>query len=236
MGITHYLAMTAAELRNAPTLPPALGWMGCHFSPYGLGLSNFPQKLPPGSLLILDDITPIHGHDPERISAQLADTVEKLECAGVLLDFQRPGYEESAALAKHLAGTLPCPVAVSERYIQETDAAVFLPPVPCNVPLREYLAPWEGRGIWLEAALEGEVITLTEEGASFSALPRPAPTAEGFAEETLHCHYTIEVMESEVKFTLWRTREDLDALFKEAETLGVTHAVGLYQEFAGLNV
>ena len=58
MAIAPFLAMTAAETRNHSVLPPKIAWMACHFSPYGLGLSNLPQRLPPHALLLLDDITP----------------------------------------------------------------------------------------------------------------------------------------------------------------------------------
>ena len=47
MAITPFLAMTAAEFRKKEDLPDKIAWMACHFSPYGLGLSNLPQRLPP---------------------------------------------------------------------------------------------------------------------------------------------------------------------------------------------
>ena len=99
MAIRPFLAMTAAEIRGTETLPPKTAWMACHFSPYSTGLSNLPKDLPPGSMVILDDITPIHGHDAEAIAAQLRPRLEEMECSGVLLDFQRPGYEEAELLA-----------------------------------------------------------------------------------------------------------------------------------------
>ena len=71
MAIRPFLAMTAAEIRGTETLPPKTAWMACHFSPYSTGLSNLPKALPPGSMVILDDITPIHGHDSETIAALL---------------------------------------------------------------------------------------------------------------------------------------------------------------------
>ena len=64
MAITPFLAMTAAEMRNISVCPPKIAWMACHFSPYGLGLSNMPKDLPSNSLLIVDDYTPPSGHDP----------------------------------------------------------------------------------------------------------------------------------------------------------------------------
>ena len=89
MAIAPFLAMTAAEMHSCASLPEKVAWMACHFSPYGLGLSNLPKTLPPGSLLMMDDITPPQGHDPDLIAAQLEECVQKFQCSGVLLDFQR---------------------------------------------------------------------------------------------------------------------------------------------------
>ncbi len=227
MAMTRYLAMTAAEIRNTSPLPPKIAWMACHFSPYTTGLSNLPRALPEGSLLIVNDVTPIHGHDPDVIAGQLRECVEKFQCPGILLDFQRTGNEETAALVTYLVQAPPCPVAVSEPYARELGCPVFLSPPPLHAPLEEHLAPWQGRDIWLEMALEGETIALTEEGAIFSC----GKALEcGRQEEALHCHYRIEEKENAMHFSLWRTREDLEALLKEAEALGVTHGVGLFQE------
>ena len=233
MAITRYLAMTAAEFGGNSPLPPKIAWMACHFSPYSTGLSNVPRQLPSGSVLMLNDITPIHGHDPQRIAAQLRECMDTLKCSGLLLDFQRPGCTETAALAKHLTEALPCPVAVSEPYSAGLDCPVFLPPVPHHVPLEAHLAPWKGREIWLEIALDGEILTLTPEGASFTTLPPGETHKGGHREEKLHCHYIISQSDAQACFTLWRTPEDLDTLLAEADTLGVHTAVGLYQELGG---
>ena len=114
MAINGYLAMTAAEIEHSTPLPPNVAWMACHFSPYTRGLSNRPKELPPGAMLILNDITPIHGHEANLVASQLLELVESLGSIGVLLDFQRAGYPDAADLAKVLVGALPCPVAVSE--------------------------------------------------------------------------------------------------------------------------
>ena len=82
MAIRPFLAMTAAEIRGTETLPPKTAWMACHFSPYSTGLSNLPKALPPGSMVILDDITPIHGHDSETIAAQLRPRLDALKSSG----------------------------------------------------------------------------------------------------------------------------------------------------------
>lgn len=236
MAIAPFLAMTAAETRNHSVLPPKIAWMACHFSPYGLGLSNFPQRLPPHALLLLDDITPIREHDPQRITEQLLNCLESLNCHGVLLDFQRPDVPETAVLVNHLTQTLPCPVIVSESYASELSCPVFLPPVPPSVALEEYISPWEGRSIWMEIGLTGELLTLTEQGCETVPLPFPNEASEGFPEKALHCHYRIETNEKSARFTLWRTEKDLAALLEEAEGLGISGAVGLYQEFSKFQI
>ena len=230
MAIAPFLAMTGAEIQAVSKLPPKTAWMACHFSPYGLGLSNLPRSLPTGSLLMVDDITPPHGHDPDLIAEQLTSCTEKFQCSGILLDFQRQNSPETAALAKHLAEALPCPVAVSERYAGNLDCPVFLSPVPHSMPLNTHIAHWQGRKIWLEISLEGEILTLTENGCGLTSLPCPDPSSEGFEEESLHCHYQIAVNEKAARFTLWRNQEDLRELLEEAEKLGITAAIGLYQE------
>ncbi len=229
MALPLYLAMTAAEIQANSTLPDNLGYMACHFSPYGTGLCNFPTALPEGAMLILNDRIPCCGHDPQLICHQLAALVEKFGCSCVLLDFQRPGIEETAAMAGALADALPCSVGISEPYAADLSCPVFLPPVLPDCRLRDYLAPWAGREIWLEAALEGLCLILTETGCKRTPLPYP-PSDGGILEEVLHCRYTIRTDPDAAYFTLWRSREDLLSLLTEAESLGVTRAVGLWQE------
>jgi len=231
MAIPRYLAMTAAEMRAAPDIPAEAAWMACHFSPYGTGLSNLPDSLPPNALLILNDRTPIHGHDRERIAEQLQERIGALQCRALLLDFQRPEEPETAALAAHLCSTLSCPVAVSDWYAQGLDCPVFLPPVPPDVPLDAHLARWQGRECWLEVALEGEILSITEEGTTTAPLPFPEIPAAGQRETSLHCHYQIALSDADIRFLLWRTNGDLDELLEKAEDFGVSATVGLYQEW-----
>lgn len=230
MAIRPFLAMTAAEIFQNPSLPDRTAWMACHFSPYGLGLSNLPRTLPPGSILMVDDITPIHGHDPQLIQNQLGSCVERLSCSGILLDFQRPGVEETAALVEVLTQALPCPVGVSHLYGETGSFPVVLPPVPPSEPLESYFAPWQGREIWLELALDAVEVTVTEEGTVFHPLPSAPAEAPEFFEETLLCRYHCDVRSDTVRFTLRRAPEDLEQLLAEAENFGVTQAMGLYQE------
>lgn len=227
MAINCYLAMTAAEIRHRQLLPEHLGWMACHFSSYGTGLSNLPASLPQNAMLILNDRTPISRHDPERILAQLLALIATNHCGCVLLDFQRPDNLETAALVQVLASGLPCPWAVSEHYATDS-GAVFLPPIPMDINPETYLQPWTGREIWLEAALENCVLTLTEDGCT--AVPHTDLPPDGLIDRNLHCHYTVTGADRAAMFHLWRTQEDLDTLLCAAESLGVTQAVGLWQE------
>ena len=230
MATVRYLAMTASEFAAAAQLPEKPGWMACHFSPYGTGLSNLPAALPPGSLLILNDRISICGHDPQRISGQLRQALDAMDGAGILLDFQKSGVKELANLAAHLVSSLPCPVAVSEGYAVGLNCPVFLSPCPHHMSLAKHIAPWQDREIWLDLAVDAETITLTKEGAVILPLPLGELPEGGHCDEGLHCHYSIETTASSARFTLWRTKEDLEALAEEAAGLGIKTLVGLYQE------
>ena len=230
MAIRPFLAMTAAEIRSISPLPDRIGWMACHFSPYSTGLSNRPKGLPAGSLLIVNDITPIHGHDPEVVAAQLLETVESCGCHEVLLDFQRPDSMETEQMAAFLVNALPCPVAVSELYAGSLSCPVFLSPLPHHIPLKEHITPWLGREIWLEVAMDAEEIVITYSGSTVTSLPCFYDD-HGHIDEALYCHYRMELLENSVRFTLWRTSEDIGVLLEEAKALGITTGVGLYQEF-----
>lgn len=228
MALTCFLAMTAAEFAAADALPQHPAWMACHFSPYGTGLSNCPEDFPEGGMLILNDRTPVDGHNPALIASQLEELAQVFSPAAILLDFQRPDISQTAAIAKAVTETLSCPVGVSVQYAEALTCPVFLPPPPPHMPLAKHLAPWVGRELWLEAALDGEQILVTDRGSRL--LPFSEDMASGHVENALHCHYHISLSEKEACFTLQRTPEDLPGLFQEAEKLGVRLAVGLYQE------
>lgn len=228
MEFSQYLAMTAAEMDSATRLPEKVAWMACHFSPYSSGLCNLPGALPEGSLLILNDRTPMGGHDIDRVHRELQSILLQFHCAGLLIDFQNPPEVETQSLVTFLSGNLPCPVAVPPAYAVG-DAALFLPPVPTDVPLETYLKKWEGRTIWLESALEGQTISLTPEGASCASNRHPC-SAPAHADQTLHCHYRIQQQQNAIRFYTWRTGEDLAALMGEAKEWGVELTVGLFQE------
>ena len=230
MDMNCYIAMTAAEFYGAKTLPTKVGWMACHFSQWGSGLSNLPEILPPRSLLILDDSHPPAGHDPQLIAQQLAEAVQRLQAEAVLLDLQKPGNTETAHIATHLTTALPCPVCVAAPYAADLPCPVLLPSPPLHKSLKGWLTPWKGRQIWLEATLEAERITVTEQGSNVTPLPFSEPEANCFTEARLHCRYWIREYEDRVEFTLTRDRDMLGKLLASAAEMGVAQAVGLYQQ------
>lgn len=231
MGISRYLAMTAAEMVTF-SVPDSwsAAYMACHFSPYTTGLSNIPTSLPPGSMLILNDRTPPHGHDPQQILQQLQDALAQLHFDSLLLDFERPDMDICFDLCNILVQNLPCPVGVSECYARELDCPLFLPPVPLDVPLTDYTAPWQSREIWLDIAAEASCITVTADGSSIVPVPFSQPPENAFTEDNLYCSYRIETAEKSVHFHLWRDAIQAERLIAHAESLGITRAVGLYQE------
>lgn len=230
MAIPLFLAMTGWEISKNAELPRNIAWMACHFSPYGTGLTNLPSSLPSGSMIIVNDRTPVCGHDPELIAAQLCSLVEGNRCGSVLLDFQRPDEPDTAAIAEAVVRELNCPVGVSHSYAKGLSCPVFLPPVPPHIPFTEYIAPWQERQIWLECALDGTLITVTGSGSSTAPLSCPDTLEFRHADTDLCCHYEIQLEEEQVRFRLCRRSDDLHALLTAAEGTNVTHAIGLYQE------
>lgn len=226
MEIPLYLAMTAAEFSSCDPLPQHPAWMSCRFSSSGNGLCNLPPTLPEGALLIIDDQTPPEGHDAFLIRRQLEEILTLHRCAGLLLDFQRPDSMETVEIAKTLL-SLPCPVSVSHLYAEELFCPVFVPPCPLTTPMEQHLAPWQGREIWLEVALDRADYRIHKNGCQI----RPASQeALPFYDEKLFCNYGIRIEPEQILFTLERKRTDLDILLASAAACGVTRTVGLFQE------
>lgn len=234
MPIPCYLALTAAEFTNTDSLPEKIAWMACHFSCYGTGLSNLPERLPEGSMIVLNDRMPPDRHDPERITAQLLELVEDVKPDALLLDFQRSGIALNRQLALHLSQALPCPVGVTAEYAKDSGCAVFLEPPPLHMALADHIAPWVDQDIWLEIAPQTFTYTVTEAGCTIAEqenAPLPEPV---FTENALFCRYHTELKEDAAIFTLQRTQEDLNALL--AGACGFTRAVGLYQQLGNLKM
>lgn len=230
MEIPLFLAMTAAEFQGAETLPEHPAWMACHFSSYGTGISNVPQALPPGSMLMLNDRTPICGHDPETVAQTLCAAAKKLECESILLDFQREGCEELSNVIQAVLAQADCPVGVSALYAGAFHCPVLVPPIPPYVPPEEALRPWRDRELWLELSCEGAEIAVTEEGSRYTPLPDYVPGEPCHREKELSCHYQITVEKDRVLFHLGRREDDRLSLVTAVEALGVTRTLGLWQE------
>lgn len=230
MLIPTYLAMTAGEISAFQDLPEHLAWMACHFSAYSTGLSNCPASLPPESLLMVNDRIPIWRHDPARILTQLQQMQAEFSPAGIVLDFQHPGCWETEQLTGILVKELDCPVAVSESYAAGLDCPVFLSAPPPCTPLEQHLQPWKGREIWLEAALNEQILTVTTDGCTQSDADTAVPEELPFTDDALCCRYGFSADREKAVFTLCRGKRELEALLEQAEKLGVRKAIGLFQQ------
>ena len=231
MGV--YLAMTGAELKHCSQLPQKCAWMACHLSPGGNGLSYMPDAFPMQGLLCIDDSLLPDGHDPDRIAEQVRTLRERFSFDGIVLDFQRPFHRDLNILANKLQSALPCPVGITPQYEKDWNGALFLPPVPLNQAVADYLTPWKGRDLWLELSCERLCMALTTNGcviqSTADSLQEPI-----FRENTLHCHYNIRLAENVALFTLERAQEDMAELIADAMPYGVAKAIGLYQEFGSI--
>ena len=201
MVLPLYLAMSAVEFRPIPR-------------PAFLVLED--SQIPP------DGVLPVVT-DAFRVDRQFLLRLCQGR-AGVLLDFERP----PSADARKLIQGLPCPAAAPPGYAE--DGPVFLSPPPLHVPLENYLAPWKGREVWLEAALQKQVITVTAEGAVISPVSPSGELSGGFYSEVLCCRFTQKFTEDRAVFTLFDTPDTLKRKLERAASLGVTRAVGLYLE------
>lgn len=227
MDIKCYIAMIAAEFRTAEILPENSAWMACHFSCYGTGLTNLPAQLPKGAMIIVNDRTPPHGHDPERILDQLCQLAEATEPSCILLDLQRPEQVENKRIAEKLTGSLPCPVGVSALYANELDCPVFLDTPPPNKALDDWIKPWNGRDIWLEVAAETICATVTKDGCQISSACEPVPDI-AYKDESLCSDYSVSILKDCATITIRRSAQQLFDLL--SKTPGITKAVGLYQQ------
>ena len=230
MGITGYTAMTATEFFSAASHPRHPAWMACHFSCYGTGLTNLPQSLPEGAMVIVNDCIPMQGHDPAYILTQLNELLEKLKPDCILLDFQRPYNADVLALVKLLTASLPCPVGVSELYAMDLPCPVFVSAPPVDRMLKAHLAPWEGREIWLEVAEDAQTATVSEDGCTFSPAGIEITDETFLLDQEVHCAYRVELTPEAAVFHLRRSKAELHELLTEAETLKIPIAVGLYQQ------
>lgn len=234
MVLPLYLAVTSAEISSIAKQSESMAYMACQFSPYTQGLTNIPDSLQNSSMLILTDRTPCQGHSANLVASQLSDAAERLCCDSLLLDFQRPPDAESDSMVKTIVETLSCPVAVTEAFAEKLSCPVFLSPSPLHVPLSEHLTPWADREIWLEAALDEEIITVKKTGTEFIQQFPPGRLEGGFYDEELCCHYRTVIADNRITFQLFDTYQSLKAKLSLAQSLGVSRAVGLWQELNAL--
>ena len=83
------------------------------------------------------------------------------------------------------------------------------------------------------------IVSQKRKTASFfsgAVIAAPSPAADlsrGFYDRNLHCLFTQEIRPDQVVFTLFDTPETLKEKLDHATALGVTQAIGLYQELGG---
>lgn len=230
MDINCYMAMTAPEITRVSPHPHRIGWLSSHFSERSNGLCNLPDALPEGAVLILDDSTPPAGHDPEEVAVQLNMLVQKSHLQVVILDFQNPNQFPTEEMTAYLLSTLTCKVCVAAPYAKPHNCPVLIPaPMPHRSP-QKHISPWRGREIWIEATLDTERITVTEQGSTITVLPYQEPEGHWFTEERLCCRYQIQELETQVEFTLTRDMKMLKQLLENCQQLGVSYFIGLYQQ------
>ena len=208
MPIPVYYAMTIEEMRTASQHPEHLALIDFHG-----GMKD--------SVLILTDRKP---WDMQEIPTIVKDHSK------ILLDFQRPDDDNNLMIIAELE-RLGLPYCATSIYATKYDCAVLLPPVPPTRALADHIAPWKGRALWLEIALDGQHITLTKDGCAEQYIPHAQHRQGAHIDEKLHCRYFVHTTENAAEFTLWRSKEDIAALLSEAASLGIRLAVGLWQEW-----
>lgn len=202
MGLPLYLAGFGMEIHS--------------LSHPALLMLDWAAPVPQGVLPVITDHRPLTEEGVDRLCLLAAGWDQ------AVLDFEGPPTDLSTRLLR----LLPCPAAAPPGY---GDGPVFLPPAPLHVPLEDYLSPWQGREVWLEAALQKQTVTVTAAGTSISSTD-PSDLEEGFDCRELRCRFTQETREDRVVFTLFDTRESLKDKLGRAEELGVHAALGLYRE------
>lgn len=221
-----YLCMTPGEFRTTNNLPPYPGWMSCHFSPYGKGLSNLPREFPAKMMLVVDDLYPANGHEPHQIAQELLGIADRIDC--ILLDFQRPDVPLTKKIVDAIARTLPCPIGISQHYALPGHP-VLIPPIPEDMAFPQYFENQQSSELWLEVTTSPLCLEISESGCiETEALDFDRP--EHFCRDLL-CHYKILQEDGRFVFLLWRKPEDIHALCEIVSPFGVTRAIGLLQEF-----
>jgi hypothetical protein len=102
-----------------------------------------------------------------------------------------------------------------------------------NEPLTKRCGAWQGREKWLELVPQTLRYTITPDYSRRETLEQAAREYP-HRDASLCCSYRIETEKNRAIFTLERTAEDLQALLRQAEELGFTRAVGLYQQLRSM--
>ena len=228
MDLSIYLAATLAELQRMASYQGSLAYMACHFSSSSRGISGLPSWLPSGSMLMLTDEFPIQDHDPNRVAKELLQGAENLSCSHILLDFQRPYNPQVTEVASAILKSAAIPVGISQQYAHNFQCPVLVCPSPLWTPLLDHLAPWKGREIWLEAVMDDGIVTITQNRSSYEPSSHHSHTP--FYSHELCASYAGVMDEESLRFFLHRGKDELDNLLEEAAKLGVTTAIGLYQQ------
>ena len=235
MPIPFFLAIYAHDFPALPRLPPKVAWMSAHFSTSGPGMSNLPAKLPPGSLIILDDQTPWAGHSIETVCREMTAVLMRTEAYGLLLDFERPPEEETLLLTNALGQCcreLGIPMGAPESYATDPGIAIFHSPLPCQIP-PEVLCP-PGRAVWLDVSPtaflahigpDSTTGNLTEDEVSFS------DESQIFTDPALHCLYRSQPSDNGIDLLLYHTPQSITAMLETQELPGIQLALGLYRDF-----
>ena len=218
MGIPLYLAMTVDELERCPRLPEQLGWMACHFSPYGRGLTDLPEALPPGSLLLCDDRIPILHHDAALVAVQLAQLAKTLRCRAIVLDFQQPESAQGARIAEAVSEAAECPVVLPPAYAHCGTGPVLLPPPRLWDPISRVAEAWKGRTLWMEWVIQAAEVTVTETESRYTSLEQPPePGKQDRTDPVLCCRYRTELAGDRAAFLLWDAVQTLEKKRRAAE-------------------
>lgn len=235
MSIPFFLAISAREFPLFSELPPNIAWMSAHFSSSGSGLSNLPQNLPEGSLLILDDQTPWEGHSTEMVCREVVESLLKSKASGLLLDFERPVTPETALLTTALSQCcreIGVMLGAPESYAAEEDTAIFISPLPCQTPPE--LLYQKNRKLWLDVSAGAYLLHIAALGATGQAADQrsfPDGSYPEFIDPVLHCSYRSRPNAGGIDILLSHSRESIDTLLTALDEQVVQLAIGLYREF-----
>lgn len=235
MSIPLFLAITAQEFPNLLSQPQKTAWMSVHFSSSGPGLSNLPHEIPQGSLIILDDQTPWSGHSIETVCREMVALLLMTRAYGLLLDFERPVEPEVVLLSRALCQCcreVGCVMGAPESYAVNPDTAIFISPLPCQVPLERLRIP--GRKLWLDASPTAYQLHISAHSATGrSAEPGYISAGEpaAFTDQALCCQYRSWLSGDGIDVLLYHTTQTIEEMLEKSNADFIQLAVGLHREF-----